>query len=91
MSTSTFREGLEELKALAKYHKGSGSEGGGVAIMCSETLWWRCHRRMIADALVVKGWDVQHLGIQKAQPMKHVLWGIARVNGSGSLIYDVKP
>jgi uncharacterized protein (DUF488 family) len=34
-----------------------------VAVMCAETLWWRCHRRLIADAAVLRfGADVQHLG-----------------------------
>jgi len=29
--------------------------------MCAETLWWRCHRRLIADALFVRGLDVRHI------------------------------
>jgi uncharacterized protein (DUF488 family) len=32
------------------------------AIMCAEGLWWRCHRRLIADALLVRGWRVTHIG-----------------------------
>ncbi|KAK9312680.1 hypothetical protein V1522DRAFT_415553 [Lipomyces starkeyi] len=88
MSTPTFREGLEELMALADKMQSDGS--GGVAIMCSETLWWRCHRRMIADALVVAGRDAQHLGVNKGAPAKHVLWNIARIDDDGGLIYDVK-
>ncbi|KAK9366767.1 hypothetical protein V1509DRAFT_611368 [Lipomyces kononenkoae] len=88
MSTSVFRDGLEELIALAdKVH----SEGNrGVAIMCSETLWWRCHRRMIADALAVTGRNVLHLGITKGAPAEHVLWNIARIDDDGGLMYDVK-
>jgi uncharacterized protein (DUF488 family) len=31
------------------------------AIMCSEALWWRCHRRIIADYLLVRHWTVLHL------------------------------
>lgn len=88
MATSAFRQGLEELKDLAERRHGSGS--GEIAIMCSETLWWRCHRRMIADMLVVTGWNVQHLGIKKDQPVKHVPWEIARLDGGGNLIYDVE-
>ncbi|KAK9491680.1 hypothetical protein V1508DRAFT_433782 [Lipomyces doorenjongii] len=88
MSTLTFREGLEKLMALADKMQSDGS--GRVAIMCSETLWWRCHRRMIADALVVAGRDAQHLGISKGAPTKHVLWNIARIDDDGGLIYDVK-
>lgn len=45
---------------------------------------------MIADALVVEGWDAQHLGIKKGEPMKHVLWDIVRCDDNGELIYDVK-
>jgi hypothetical protein len=29
--------------------------------MCAEAPWWRCHRRLISDALLVRGWDVQHI------------------------------
>ena len=32
------------------------------AFMCAEALWWRCHRRLIADRLLLGGWDVQHIG-----------------------------
>ncbi|PGG98858.1 hypothetical protein AJ80_09454 [Polytolypa hystricis UAMH7299] len=102
MCTSAFREGLAELKGLAvkeeekmkkknnNLREGSSSSGerGHVAIMCSETLWWRCHRRMIADALVIDGWDVEHLGVGK-KTMKHELWDIARVDEEGNLVYDV--
>lgn len=39
------------------------------AVMCSETLWWRCHRRLIADAAAARGVDVVHLvNVGKAQP-----------------------
>jgi uncharacterized protein (DUF488 family) len=31
-------------------------------LMCAETQWWRCHRRLIADALTARGGDVRHLG-----------------------------
>ncbi|KAK5399189.1 hypothetical protein LTR06_011479, partial [Exophiala xenobiotica] len=78
MSSESFREGLDELKKLA--------EGNTVAYMCSETLWWRCHRRMISDRLVTDGWEVLHLGIQKI-PIQHQLWEIAHSDGQ-DLIYD---
>jgi len=45
---------------------GSALEGGArdrpTAVMCAESLWWRCHRRLIADALATAGWDVVHIG-----------------------------
>jgi uncharacterized protein (DUF488 family) len=31
-------------------------------MMCAESLWWRCHRRLISDALTVDGWEVAHIG-----------------------------
>ena len=48
-----FERGLEELLALA--------DGGRVAIMCSEAVWWRCHRRIIADYLIQRDIEVFHL------------------------------
>lgn len=54
MRTDTFRAGLEDLLAEASEQR--------VAIMCSETLWWRCHRRLISDAVVLlHGGSVLHL------------------------------
>lgn len=85
MSTPSFREGLAELRILVDTVHDSG--GGYLAIMCSETLWWSCHRRMIADALVAGGWDVQHLGLGKM--MTHEVWEIARIDNDGNLVYDV--
>ncbi|PGG99600.1 hypothetical protein GX51_06249 [Blastomyces parvus] len=85
MCTSSFKEGLAELKSLAENLQSSGE--GCLAIMCSETLWWRCHRRMIADILSSHGWKVQHLGVGK-KPMEHERWEIARVGDEGNLVYD---
>jgi uncharacterized protein (DUF488 family) len=54
--------------------------------MCAETKWEECHRRILADVLTVRGWDVTHLlGPGKSEP--HQLWDVARVVGK-SLIYD---
>ncbi|GAC1459739.1 MAG: hypothetical protein NVS1B1_13880 [Candidatus Limnocylindrales bacterium] len=56
------------------------------AILCSERLWWRCHRRLIADRLTLDGWTVTHqLGPKKDEP--HRMWGAARVM-DGRLVYD---
>lgn len=85
MGTPAFREGLDELTASVEEDRGGGA--GGVAVMCGETVWWRCHRRMIADMLTARGWDVEHLGVKK-DPMKHTLWDIARLDDKGNLIYD---
>ena len=50
MATPQFAEGLDELLALAADHR--------VAIMCSEAVPWRCHRRLVTDALLVRGVEV---------------------------------
>jgi len=51
--TPAFSEGLEELLALG--------DGKRCAIMCAETVWWRCHRRIITDYLLARGVDVFHI------------------------------
>lgn len=97
MSTEGFLGGLERLERLGlggEGRKGDGKgkgkgEGGFVAFMCSETLWWRCHRRMVSDALVAKGWEVRHLGMKKeGDGIVHHIWDIARVGEDGELVYD---
>ena len=51
--TAAFREGLGELEALAAQEP--------CAVMCAEAVWWRCHRRIIADYLLRDGWPVRHI------------------------------
>ena len=53
-SSPAFRDALAELERRAR-------AGETLAVMCAETVWWRCHRRLIADALVLDGFDVEHL------------------------------
>jgi uncharacterized protein (DUF488 family) len=61
MGTPEFQAGLGELKAAA--------EKKTVAIMCAEAVPWRCHRSLIADALITQGWQVLHIQSRKpAQP-----------------------
>ena len=58
------------------------------AIMCSESLWWRCHRRLIADAAVLtQGMDVQDL-FHDGRLVAHRVTDGARVHGS-VVVYDV--
>jgi len=78
MGSEEFRRALADLEATA-------SESP-TAIMCAEALWWRCHRRLIADALVVRGWDVEHLGIGD-EPVSHSLTEFAVVGPDGMLTY----
>ena len=53
MATQEFANGLFELEMVAL--------GSRSAIMCAEALWWRCHRRLIADALTSLGYEVRHI------------------------------
>src|SRR5258706_2956380 len=53
MQTPAFEGSLEQLIAV--------SERGRTAIMCAEAVPWRCHRSLIADALLARGIDVEHI------------------------------
>lgn len=50
------------------------------AVMCAETLWWRCHRRMLADALVAAGCQVRHI-LPGGRQDPHRLHPAARLEG----------
>ena len=63
MSTPEFRTAITELEARAR-------AGEALALMCAETVWWRCHRRLIADSLVLDGLEVEHL-IDRAPGRPH--------------------
>jgi uncharacterized protein (DUF488 family) len=54
MRSDAFRTALAALEARAR-------AGEALALMCAETRWWRCHRRLIADALVFDGFAVRDL------------------------------
>jgi uncharacterized protein (DUF488 family) len=71
--------------ALARLEEDAGREA--LAIMCAETLWWRCHRRLISDALAIHGHDVVHL-IGAGQSQSHPLHPALRVE-EGRPVYDV--
>jgi len=53
MQTPTFATALDELMRAARERS--------TAIMCAEAVPWRCHRSLIADALVVRGWNVRDI------------------------------
>jgi uncharacterized protein (DUF488 family) len=59
MATPEFQEAMNRLRGMAAEHR--------VAIMCSEAVWWRCHRSLIADLLKSEGWRVMNImGVGKA-------------------------
>ncbi len=53
MQTEEFRKALDALMAFGRQEK--------TTVMCAEAVPWRCHRSLIADALVSRGWDVRHI------------------------------
>lgn len=64
-----------------------GSAAARTAIMCSESVWWRCHRRMIADYVqLLRGVPVRHL-MPDGRLCEHPPTGGVRV-GEGELVYD---
>jgi len=60
-ATEAFRAGVAELRDLGRIHT--------CAVMCAEAVWWRCHRRIIADCLIAEGEQVFHImGPGKIEP-----------------------
>jgi uncharacterized protein (DUF488 family) len=79
METDEFRDAIDDLLA----------EGGTrpVAVMCAESVWWRCHRRLLADAVVLlRGTAVEHL-FHDGRIDPHRPTPEARVDGR-RLVYD---
>lgn len=73
MQTPEFTANLEALEELDR--------SGRVAIMCAESVPWRCHRSLIADALTIRGTAVAHiLTMNRASP--HRVTSFARVEGT---------
>lgn len=73
MDTPVFDRALDELIAVARDRS--------IAVMCAEAVPWRCHRSLIADALVARGVAVRHLaGVSKASD--HRLTPFARIVGT---------
>lgn len=70
MATEDFVRALQRLEAFATSAR--------TAIMCSEAVPWRCHRRLIADALLVRGWEILDI-IGPGRVACHTLTDFARV------------
>jgi len=73
MESEDFKKAIQELEALGnKYH---------TAFMCSEAVWWRCHRSLISDYLKSIGWTVMHI-MEVGKAQEHPYTSAARiVNG----------
>jgi uncharacterized protein (DUF488 family) len=78
MQSVDFHQALDRLQAIAGER--------AACVMCAEAQWWRCHRRLIADALLVRGWQVLHLGLS-ATPVAHELTPFAVVGDDHAITY----
>jgi uncharacterized protein (DUF488 family) len=81
MVTDPFRQGIAELLALA--------HDGPVALMCAEAVPWRCHRSLVADALVARGVVPEHI-YDARRADAHRLTPFARVVGD-QVTYPPEP
>lgn len=80
MDTDRFRAAVDALVSLAAAER--------LAVMCAETLWWRCHRALVADAVTMRGATVTHLrGVGHRQP--HQPHRTVRRGDDGWPVYDV--
>jgi len=81
-ATAAFRAGLARLRELGSRQ--------ACAVMCAEAVWWRCHRRIIADYLLAEGETVFHiLGPAHIEPARST--PSARRMPDGTLIYPKQP
>jgi uncharacterized protein (DUF488 family) len=78
MDSDEFRAGLEWLIEAGRQKP--------TAFMCAESPWWRCHRRLLADALVARGCTVMHL-MAGGRREEHRLHPVARIEDH-RIIYD---
>jgi uncharacterized protein (DUF488 family) len=81
MQTPNFQEALNDLMATGQKFP--------VAIMCAEAVPWRCHRTLISDALISRGWTVQHI-ISSTSLKTHTLTPFAK-HEAGHLTYPPGP
>jgi uncharacterized protein (DUF488 family) len=79
MESKTFENAIVNLEHIAKKET--------TVLMCSEAVWWRCHRAMVSDYLKAKGWHVWHImGIGKIQ--EHNYTSPARIVNGQVFYYD---
>lgn len=76
-----FHAGLKRLRDLGRSRR--------CAIMCAETLWWRCHRRIIADDLIAAGETVLHI-LGPGHVVPAVMTSAARLGPQGTLTYPAE-
>ncbi|HZW57431.1 MAG TPA: DUF488 domain-containing protein [Nitrososphaerales archaeon] len=74
MQTEEFAKNLAELEQMIE----DGKNHLRIALMCAEAVPWRCHRFLVSDALLVRGYEVLHI-IAKGSPKQHTLSKMAKV------------
>ena|SRR5215469_10226994 len=77
--TPEFRDAFAALVLLAK--------AGHPAIMCAEAVWWRCHRRIVADYLIAAGLPVEHIFDEKKREPAKLTPG-AQPRPDGTILYE---
>ena len=82
MQTPEFERGLEELMELAQQKP--------MTTMCAEAVPWRCHRSLISDALIVRGWTVLDV-MSGTKVSPHKLTEFARVDGTKITYPAIEP
>lgn len=78
METDAFTNGIIELEKIALQKR--------TAYMCSEAVWWRCHRSMVSDYLKLHGWKVMHI-MAPDKVTEHAYTAPARIV-NGELNYE---
>ena len=76
--TAAFGSAIAELEALAREQP--------TAFMCAEAVWWQCHRRLITDYLLARGWTVVHI-LAAGQQQRASMTEGALVHGDGTIEY----
>jgi uncharacterized protein (DUF488 family) len=80
METPAFKKAMKQLMGVAKEKT--------LAYMCSEAVWWSCHRSLISDYLKAEGWEVLHI-LDDNEPKEHPYTKAASIL-NGKLSYEEK-
>jgi uncharacterized protein (DUF488 family) len=79
--TASFQDSLDDLIREGRERR--------CAVMCSEAVWWRCHRRLIADHLIARGETVIHIMARgRLEPAR--LTPGARIRPDGAVVYPAE-
>jgi uncharacterized protein (DUF488 family) len=88
LADADYREAFDQVCALARERR--------CALMCAESLWWRCHRSLIADDLVLHGWVVSHILGKGVEPhafrvAAHLVDGVPRYGDGQPGLFESLP